>query len=116
MAVNAETERLPAMLEAALGVLKAGGRMGVISFHSGEDRIVKNFFRDRSRDFSYSPEAPIGRNGGNPVVQILTRKPVTAGEEECRSNPPSRSAKFRVVEKLGVDKMAEKINETGVFL
>jgi len=100
MAVNAEAERLPAMLEAALRVLKTGGRMGVISFHSGEDRVVKNFFRDRSRDFSCPPETPMFRSEGNRAVLILTRKPVTAGEEECRSNPPSRSAKFRAVEKL----------------
>jgi len=107
MAVNAEAERLPSMLESALRVLKIGGRMGVISFHSGEDRVVKNFFRSQSRDCICPPEAPICRCGGNRIVRLLTRKPVTAGKEECRSNPPSRSAKFRV---------AEKINETGVHV
>jgi len=107
MAVNAEAERLPAMLESALGVLKIGGRMGVISFHSGEDRVVKNFFRSQSRDCTCPPEAPICRCGGNRIVRLLTKKPVTAGKEECRNNPPSRSAKFRV---------AEKINETGVHV
>jgi 16S rRNA (cytosine1402-N4)-methyltransferase len=105
MAVNDETEKLPAMLESALGVLKTGGRMGVISFHSGEDRLVKNFFRSRSRDYLPAGEAPINRDGSVCTVRILTRKPIMAGEEECVSNPPSRSAKFRVV---------EKISETGV--
>jgi len=102
MAVNGEAEKLPVMLESALSVLKTGGRMGVISFHSGEDRLVKNFFRSRSRDYFPAEEAPIYRGG---TVRILTRKPVTAGEEERVNNPPSRSAKFRAV---------EKINETGV--
>jgi len=105
MAVNAEAERLPAMLEAALDVLKTGGRMGVISFHSGEDRVVKNFFRNQARDCTCPPEAPICRCGGHRIVRLLTKKPVTAGKEECRGNPPSRSAKFRAV---------EKINQTGV--
>jgi 16S rRNA (cytosine1402-N4)-methyltransferase len=105
MAVNDEAGRLPVMLESALNVLKTGGRMGVISFHSGEDRLVKNFFRSRSRGYLQEEEAPINRGGSVCTVRILTRKPVTAGEEERRSNPPSRSAKFRVV---------EKITETGV--
>jgi len=101
MAVNGEVENLTFMLEKALERLKAGGRMGVISFHSGEDRKVKNFFREKGRDCTCPPEAPICRCGGVRSVNILTRKPVSAGEEECRANPPSRSAKFRVVEKTG---------------
>jgi 16S rRNA (cytosine1402-N4)-methyltransferase len=105
MAVNDEAEKLSAMLESALCVLKTGGRMGVISFHSGEDRLVKRFFRSRSRDYLPAEEAPINRGGSVCTVRILTPKPVTAGEEERRSNPPCRSAKFRAV---------EKINETGV--
>jgi 16S rRNA (cytosine1402-N4)-methyltransferase len=107
MAVNGEAEKLPVMLMAALRALKPGGRMGVVSFHSGEDRVVKNLFRALSRDCTCNPETPIPRSGENHAVRILTKKPVTAGEEERRQNPPSRSAKFRVV---------EKINETGVNL
>jgi 16S rRNA (cytosine1402-N4)-methyltransferase len=100
MAVNAEAENLPSMLEAALKRLKTGGRMGVISFHSGEDRKVKFFFREKSRDCTRQSDTPICRSEGICSVKILTRKPVTAGEEECRNNPPSRSAKFRAVEKI----------------
>jgi 16S rRNA (cytosine1402-N4)-methyltransferase len=82
--------------------------LGVISFHSGEDRIVKNFFRERSVDFHPSEEKffregagkPIVKDGGQGVLKLLTRKPVVPGEGEIRNNPPSRSAKFRAVEKL----------------
>ncbi|MDR0448775.1 MAG: 16S rRNA (cytosine(1402)-N(4))-methyltransferase RsmH [Treponema sp.] len=100
MAVNSEAEKLPVMLERALDKLKNGGRMGVISFHSGEDRKVKSFFREKRRDCTCPPETPICRCGGVRTVSLLTRKPVTAGKEECRKNPPSRSAKFRAVEKM----------------
>ena len=100
MAVNAEVENLPSMLEKALEKLKAGGRMGVISFHSGEDRKVKYFFREKSQDCTRQSDTPISRYEGIYSVKILTRKPVVAGSEECRKNPPSRSAKFRAVEKI----------------
>jgi 16S rRNA (cytosine1402-N4)-methyltransferase len=106
MAVNGEVSALPALLENALAILKTGGRMGVISFHSGEDRTVKRFFRDKNRDCTCPPEAPICRCGGVRAVTLLTRRAVGAGEEECRNNPPSRSAKFRAV---------EKIHESGVL-
>jgi 16S rRNA (cytosine1402-N4)-methyltransferase len=100
MAVNGETEKLPSMLEDALKVLKTGGRMGVISFHSGEDRVVKYFFREKNKDCTCPPEEPICRCGGIRTVNILTRKAVSAEKEEIRRNPPSRSAKLRVVEKI----------------
>jgi 16S rRNA (cytosine1402-N4)-methyltransferase len=74
--------------------------MGVISFHSLEDRIVKNFFREKNRDCTGSPEAPIGRGKGYRSVNILTRKGLVPGEAEKQKNPPSRSARLRVVEKL----------------
>jgi 16S rRNA (cytosine1402-N4)-methyltransferase len=105
MAVNGEAEKLPRMLEDALGVLKTGGRMGVISFHSGEDRRVKHFFREKNKDCICPPEEPICRCGGIRTVNILTRKAIVAEKEEIRHNPPSRSAKLRV---------AEKIHEPGV--
>ncbi|MDR2073458.1 MAG: 16S rRNA (cytosine(1402)-N(4))-methyltransferase RsmH [Spirochaetaceae bacterium] len=107
IAVNGEVEGLPGLLENALGALKTGGRMGVISFHSGEDREVKRFFRQKNKDCICPPEAPICRCGGIRGVNILTRKVVCAGEDECRKNPPSRSAKFRAV---------EKIHDSGVHL
>ncbi|MDR0552313.1 MAG: 16S rRNA (cytosine(1402)-N(4))-methyltransferase RsmH [Spirochaetaceae bacterium] len=91
IAVNGELERLERRLEAAFGALKAGGRMGVISFHSLEDRIVKNFFREKEHR-----NMPINKSG---ECRLVTKKPVTADGIELRSNPPSRSAKLRVVEK-----------------
>ncbi|MDR1507167.1 MAG: 16S rRNA (cytosine(1402)-N(4))-methyltransferase RsmH [Treponema sp.] len=97
--VNGELERLPRLLEKALDVLQSGGRMGVISFHSGEDRVVKVFLRGKSRDCTCPPSEPICRCGGKRTVTLLTRRAVSAGEEEVRRNPPSRSARLRVAEK-----------------
>jgi 16S rRNA (cytosine1402-N4)-methyltransferase len=99
VAVNQDLLRLLELLEGALASLKAGGRMGVISFHSLEDRGVKNFFRDKNKVCICPPETPICRCGGRQVA-LVTRKAVSPGPEELRSNPPSRSAKLRVAEKL----------------
>jgi 16S rRNA (cytosine1402-N4)-methyltransferase len=96
---NRELERLPGLLESALSALKIGGRMGVISFHSLEDRGVKNFFREKNKPRVCPPETPIGKDEGR-GVNILTRKAVKPGPEELRDNPPSRSSRLRVVEKL----------------
>jgi len=100
IAVNGELAGLPDLLEGALKVLKPGGRLGIISFHSLEDRIVKNFFKLKTKNCSCPPEAPSCVCGGRRSVDILTPKGVTAGEEEIRRNPPSRSARLRVAEKL----------------
>lgn len=100
IAVNGELDRLRELLEAALGVLETGGRMGVITFHSLEDRIVKDFFKTKAKDCTCPPEAPICTCGGRRTVDILTRKAVGPSEEEARTNPPSRSAKLRVALKL----------------
>jgi 16S rRNA (cytosine1402-N4)-methyltransferase len=99
IAVNDELGELERALPAALGGLRRGGRMGVIAFHSLEDRLVKRFFRERARACTCPPEWPICQCGGKSELSLLTRKPVTAGEEERRANPASRSAKLRVVEK-----------------
>ncbi len=99
IAVNGELPRLESALNDAFEVLKPGGRMGVISFHSLEDRIVKNFFRNKAKACTCPPEWPECRCGGRPEGEILTRKPVTPAEAEIESNPRSRSAKFRVFEK-----------------
>jgi 16S rRNA (cytosine1402-N4)-methyltransferase len=88
------------LLEGAFSVLEVGGRMGVISFHSLEDRIVKNFFREKNKDCTCPPDAPICRCEGRRVLSLVTRKPVVPTEDEVRNNPPSRSAKLRVVEKI----------------
>ena len=100
IAVNGELERLPALLEAALRALAVGGRMGVISFHSLEDRIVKNFFREKSKDCISSPSAPIDRDKGHRIMELLTRKGLVAEADEIKQNPPSRSARLRVIEKI----------------
>ncbi len=99
IAVNGELDRLGAGLAAAFGVLKPGGRMGVITFHSLEDRIVKRFFRDRAKGCTCPPEWPICQCGGKSELRLVTRKPVFPSEREVRANPPSRSAKLRVAEK-----------------
>jgi 16S rRNA (cytosine1402-N4)-methyltransferase len=98
IAVNRELERLPCLLETALSVLRVGGRLGVISFHSLEDRIVKNFFREKSMDCVCPPSTPICICRGHRVVRLITRSSPT--EAEIAANPPSRSAKLRVVQKV----------------
>lgn len=100
IAVNSELRRLPEALHAAFNVLKAGGKMGVITFHSLEDRIVKNYFRNLGKKCVCPPEQATCTCGGTPCAEILTRKPVEPTEEEIKSNSPSRSAKLRVVRKL----------------
>jgi 16S rRNA (cytosine1402-N4)-methyltransferase len=97
--VNRELARLPELLEGALDVLPPGGRLGVISFHSAEDRIVKEFFREKSKNCTCPPQVPVCVCGGQRKVTVLTRKGITAGEAEVRRNPPSRSARLRVAEK-----------------
>jgi 16S rRNA (cytosine1402-N4)-methyltransferase len=100
IAVNRELERLPELLENALKVLKPGGRLGVISFHSLEDRVVKNFFKLKNRDCDCPPQQAVCGCSGLRSVNILTPKGVTADEDEIKRNPPSRGARLRVAEKL----------------
>lgn len=99
IAVNGELKRLEELLNLALHALESGGRMGVITFHSLEDRIVKNFFRYHNRDCNCPPSEPICKCGGR-TVTLITRKPVGPDADEVSANPPSRSAKLRVVEKV----------------
>jgi 16S rRNA (cytosine1402-N4)-methyltransferase len=100
IAVNGELSQLSALLEGALRVLEPGGRLGVISFHSLEDRIVKNFFRTMNKNCICPPEAPICKCEGRRSVNILTKKGIAPGKDEIERNPPSRSARLRVVEKV----------------
>jgi 16S rRNA (cytosine1402-N4)-methyltransferase len=100
IAVNGELELLEAVLPLAFACLSTGGRMGVISFHSLEDRIVKHFFRERNKSCTCPPESPICQCGGQRQARLLTRKPVMAAEAEIRQNPASRSARLRVLEKV----------------
>ncbi len=100
IAVNGELEEISEGLRGALRIMRVGGRMGVISFHSLEDRLVKRFFRDRSGVCTCPPEAPLCTCGRRAEVVILTRRPVTPGPAELEANPSSRSAKLRVAEKV----------------
>lgn len=97
--VNGELERIQRALEGAYAHLAPGGRLGVISFHSLEDRLVKNFFREMSRDCICPPEQPRCTCGGKAKAGLVHRKVVLPTEAETAANPPSRSAKWRVLEK-----------------
>jgi len=100
IAVNDELSALETVLPQAMGALAPGGRLAVISFHSLEDRMVKSFFRRESRDCICSPKEPVCSCGHKAALQIVTRRPVVPSATEKSSNPPSRSAKLRVAEKL----------------
>ena len=95
--VNDEFGALREMLQQAVDVLQNGGRIAVITFHSLEDRIVKNFFRNGTFDEA-PPDDVYGRRTESPL-KIITKKPVTASEAELKQNSRSRSAKLRVAEK-----------------
>jgi 16S rRNA (cytosine1402-N4)-methyltransferase len=101
MEVNQELQVLEKGLNAALKVLKPGGRMAVITFHSLEDRIVKQFFKKESVDCICPPEMPFCQCDHKAALEILTRKPVIASDSETEQNPRARSAKLRVAQKLG---------------
>ncbi len=103
IAVNDELETLARTLPKALHILYPGGRLAVITFHSLEDRIVKHFFQQEERECICPPESPICTCEHTPTVKRLTRKPITPSAEEVQANPRSRSAKLRVVEKLGTE-------------
>lgn len=98
--VNDEISQLQNGLQAAVNLLADGSRLVVISYHSIEDRIVKNFFRDRSGKM---PAAEIPAASGIPVLKVITKKPVTARPDEVRENPRARSAKMRVAERIRHD-------------
>ena len=99
IAVNGELEALPPMLAAAADGLAPGGRLAVITFHSLEDRIVKQTLRTLATGCTCPPEFPVCVCGKKPKLKLITRKPVTAGPEELERNPRARSAKLRVAER-----------------
>ena len=101
MEVNDELGALEAGLPPLADRLESGGRIAVISFHSLEDRIVKNFFRDRSREFLDRPEWPAPRANPEFSLRIITPKPIEPNVVEQRTNPRSRSARLRVAERIG---------------
>lgn len=98
--VNKELEILGKTIEDGVNRLKSGGRIAIITFHSLEDRIVKNKFKDLENPCKCPKEFPICICNKQPVVKIMTRKPMEPSEEEININPRSRSAKLRIAEKL----------------
>jgi len=100
MEVNDELGALEEGLRVLTKRLESGARLAVITFHSLEDRIVKNFFRDRSREWLDRPEWPEPQRNPDFAFRLVTTKPVEPGENEQRINPRSRSAKLRVAEKI----------------
>lgn len=100
IAVNDELGVIESTLPQAINLLRPGGRLAVISFHSLEDRVVKDAFRLASTDCICPPKMPICVCGHHASVRLVTRKPLIADEAEIAQNPRSRSAKLRVVEKL----------------
>jgi len=99
MEVNDELGALREGLGALTARLEPGARIAVIAFHSLEDRIVKNFFRDHSREWLDQPEWPEPRPNPDYDLNLITPKPLEPGEDEQRANPRARSAKLRVAEK-----------------
>ena len=100
IAVNDELGAVKQGMEAAIDHLNPGGRLAVITFHSLEDRIVKNVFQDAARGCTCPPSFPVCVCGHKPKIKILTKKPIIATREEVAENPRSRSAKLRVAERV----------------
>ena len=98
--VNHELDVLETALTDGFDVLKIGGRMSVITFHSLEDRIVKNRFKEVCTGCTCPPEFPVCVCGRKPMGRLVDKKPITASPEELERNPRSRSAKLRIIEKI----------------
>lgn len=98
--VNHELDVIKPAIDAAVSRLKSGGRIVIITFHSLEDRIVKNTFNSYAAGCTCPKDFPVCVCGKKPTVKIITKKPLTASERELEINPRSRSAKVRVAEKL----------------
>lgn len=100
IAVNDELDSISDMLSDAADCLKSGGRIAVISFHSLEDRIVKNLFNSKEKGCTCPPDFPVCVCGFKQTMKVITRKPIVAGKKELEINPRARSAKLRVAEKI----------------
>ena len=100
IAVNGELDRLSEGLDAAFSLLKPGGRLAVITFHSLEDRIVKQRMASWCKGCTCPPDFPVCVCGKTPRAELWNRKPIEAGEEELKENPRSRSAKLRICIRL----------------
>jgi 16S rRNA (cytosine1402-N4)-methyltransferase len=102
IAVNEELQAIENFLPQAVTALETGGRLAVISFHSLEDRIVKQYFRRESRDCICPPQQPICTCGHRAAIKEINRRPIMAEDAEIENNPRARSARLRVVEKLNL--------------
>ncbi len=100
IAVNDELGAVDSVMRRAIDRLKPGGRLAVITFHSLEDRIVKNAMAQAAKGCTCPPEFPVCVCGKKPTVRLIARKPITASREELEANPRARSAKLRVAERL----------------
>jgi 16S rRNA (cytosine1402-N4)-methyltransferase len=100
IAVNEELSSIEEVLPQAVAALRPGGRLAVISFHSLEDRIVKDFFREQSRDLINPPYERIYEQERSAVLKEVNRKPIMPSDDEIRNNPRARSAKLRIAEKM----------------
>ena len=100
IAVNDELNSVAKVMEDAIPALNKGGRLAVITFHSLEDRIVKNAMANAAKGCTCPPNFPVCVCGKKPLVKIVTRKPIVSGDEELERNPRARSAKLRICEKL----------------
>ena len=111
--VNEELSELDRGLAAAEALLKAGGRLAVVSFHSLEDRVVKQFMRQRSGgDARGSRHVPdVGVSGPTPTFKLISKRPFKPSDEECRSNPRARSARLRAAERT--DAPAQAMRDGG---
>ena len=98
--VNGELDSLKNTLVKMVRGLKKGGRIAVISFHSLEDRIVKNLFNSKEKGCTCPPDFPVCVCGFKQTMKVITRKPIVAGKKELEINPRARSAKLRVAEKI----------------
>ena len=100
IAVNHELENLKQALDCGVDLLNAGGRFSVISFHSLEDRIVKNKFNEKEKGCICPPDIPICVCGRKPTLKIITKKPIVPDKNEIQKNPRGRSAKLRTAERI----------------
>lgn len=100
IAVNDELNSVAQAMERAIPLLNPGGRLAAITFHSLEDRIVKNAMASAAKGCTCPPSFPVCVCGKKPKVKIITRKPIVSGEEELARNPRARSAKLRICEKI----------------
>lgn len=108
MEVNGELPAIEKGITAGIDMLRSGGRIAVISFHSLEDRVVKTAFADKARGCTCPKSAPVCICGKKPELKLINKKVILPQDEEIETNPRSRSAKLRIAEKLAADAIAQQ--------